>query len=277
MSIYAHLSYREWLEVWFVERKQQNANYSHRMIARLCKQKSPSFFRDITTGRRNLTPEQEEHLIPLLRLDAEEEQYFRDLVIVDQSENLEIRKEAFERLSANRRIHLSTCLEGEQYNYLSKWYYPAIREMALCPDFQLDAAWISERLHPTIEVALVQEALDALQRLGFLQAHEDGRVEVPEISITTPTQVTGLAVHQYHQQMLQLARESIERHREDERHMLGVTVSIPFSLLPKLKEELNQMASRLLDLCDGNEDAKEVTIQLGLHAFPLTKVNPNKE
>jgi hypothetical protein len=53
--------------------------------------------------------------------------------------------------------------------------------------------------------------------------------------------------------------------------MLGVTVSIPESLIPVLKDELNQMAARLLDLCDGAEESKEVTIQLGVHMFPLTK------
>jgi len=271
LSIFEHLSYRSWLECWFSEKKKENPNFSHRMIARLCHQKSPSFFKDVTTGRRNLTSDQEARLLTLMKLTDEEERYFRDLVIFDQDSNLAMRTEAFERVSATRRMRFSRCLEGDQYQYLSRWYLPAIREMALCKEFQCDPDWIASQLNPPISVEEARDALDILLSLKFLVLEEDGSHSVPEISITTPNQVTGLAVHNYHQQMLKLASESIQRHRESERHMLGVTVSIPASMLPEIKEELNQMASRLLDMCDGAEGERDVTMQLGVHVFPLTK------
>lgn len=271
MSIFEHLSYRGWLESWFSEKKKENPNFSHRMIARLCHQKSPSFFKDVTTGRRNLTDDQETRLLTLMNLTDEEIRYFRDLVIFDQESSLAMRTEAFERVSAVRRRKFSYCLEGEQYQYLSRWYLPAIREMALCKGFQCDPEWIASHLNPPIRVEEAKEALDILLSLQFLILEDDGSHSVPEISITTPNQVIGLAVHNYHQQMLKLASESIQRHLESERHMLGVTVSIPESMVPTVKEELNQMASRLLDLCDGVEGERDITIQLGVHMFPLTK------
>lgn len=276
MSIYEHLSFRTWLDAWYQVKKEANGNFSHRVIARLCQQKSPSFFRDITTGRRTLTEDQEERLVALMKLSTDDEQYFRDLVLFEQASSLEARKEAFDRISSIRRIHFSQSLEGEQYQYLSKWYYPTIREMALCEDFQPTVEWIAARLDPLVSESDITEALQTLQRLGFLTIAEDGSHTVSDVSITTPNQVTGLAVHNYHQQMLQLAKESIERHAENERHMLGVTVSIPESMLPVLKEELNQMAARLLDMCDGTEEAKNVTVQLGLHVFPLQKIGRNE-
>ena len=271
MSIYEYLSFREWLECWYTKKKEQNHNFSHRMLSRLCHQKSPSFFRDITTGRRNLTAEQEDILLKLLKMSLEEEAYFKDLVIFDQEPQLELRTRAFERISSARRIKASTRLEGEGYLYLSNWYYPAIRELACRPDFVADAGWISKELRPSVGTQEVQEALDVLQNMGMLEVEPTGKCTVKDVSITTPNQVTGLAVHQYHHQMLHLAQESIDRFTEEERHLLGVTVSIPASLLPQLKEELNQMAARLLDLCDGTTEEKDVTIQLGLHCFPLSK------
>ena len=272
MTIFEYLSYREWLEVWFVEKKATNPNYSHRMIARLCHQKSPSFFRDVTTGRRNLTVEQQKLLLKLLNLTDEESDYFRDLVTFDQDSSVEKRAQAFERISSARRLHASKRVEGDEYLYLSNWYYPAIRELALCHDFQLDPKWISRKLCHHITPEQVSAALEIIFRLGFLEKDEHGQIVVKDISITTPNQVFGLAVHQYHQQMLDMAKNAVDQVQAEHRHLLGVTVSIPFSKIELVKEELNQMASRLLDMCDSMSEDKDVTVQLGLQMFPLSEI-----
>ena len=270
-SIFEFISYREWLEYWFLEKKKQKSSYSYRMIARVCHQKSPSFFKDVIAGRRNLSLEQEEILLRLMKLTEREERYFRDLVLFEQDENEKIRQRAKERVSTQRRIYESKQVEGEGYRYLSNWYYPVIRELCLRKDFQPTAEWVVEQIIPKISIEQADSALQTLQELGMLSVHGDGSFEVNDISITTPNQVAGLAVHQYHSQMLKLAEQSLHRFDEDERHLLGVTVCIPQSLIPVLKEELNKMAARLLDICDSEEENGEIAIQLGLQFFPVSK------
>ena len=100
---------------------------------------------------------------------------------------------------------------------------------------------------------------------------EDLRVESMEGSFATPKQVEGLAVHNYHQEMLSLAKEGVSRFEPEFRHFLALTVGVPTSLLPELKQELNEMATRLFDLCEENNNNLEQVLQVQLQFFPLSK------
>ena len=89
-------------------------------------------------------------------------------------------------------------------------------------------------------------------------------------SIATAKEVEGLAVHNYHKEMLGLAQEAIGRFSPEERHFLALTVCIPPHKLAVLKQELNDMGTRLFDLCDTNNDDPKIALQLHLHYFPLS-------
>lgn len=268
--IYRYLSFRKFLEDWFAQKKQNNPRFSHRAFSLRCKQKSPSFLKDLISGRRNITSKQEAPVIKLLNLDEDETRYFQDLLTVEQSKDRSQQDRAFERIAAARRYHGAQRIEGESYRYLSRWYCPAIRELAHRSDFRPDPNWIRAQLRPKISIKQAQEALQILQDLDMLIIHDDGTVENKEGSFATPKQVQGLAVHNYHQEMLTLAKDGIGRFTPEERHFLALTVQVPQSLLPELKEQLNDMATRLFNLCETNESAPEQVLQVQLHFFPLT-------
>lgn len=270
MRIYEFLSYREWLEYWYTQKKDENSKWSYRMIARLCNQKSPSFLKDIIQGRRNLTMDHLQKLSKYMNLNEMEFGYLSDLVVFEDSKNIEQQQEAFARINALRRVHGAKQIEGDSYTYLSTWYCPVIRELSFRQDFIPNPEWISQQILPKITNDQAKEGLDLLQNLGMLTIHEDGTYEVHDGTIVTPYQVEGLAVHQYHHQMLTLAKESLERFTEEERHIMGLTVCIPQNMLPQLKQELNSMASRLLDMCDAEQKSAELAIQLGLYCFPVS-------
>ena len=99
---------------------------------------------------------------------------------------------------------------------------------------------------------------------------EDGSVELDDGTLTTAPEVMGLAVHNYHREMLRLARESIDRFEPEDRHLIGVTVPANPQIIERLKSELNQVAARLCDLCDSDEGSKDRALQLNLHFYPLS-------
>ena len=70
--------------------------------------------------------------------------------------------------------------------------------------------------------------------------------------------------------MLGLAQEGILRFDPEERHFLALTVCIPPQQLQELKQELNDMATRLLDLCDSTTNVGTQAVQIHLHCFPLS-------
>jgi len=271
-SIYEFFSYREYLEHWYDNKKASNSKYSYRMLSRLLMSKSPSFLKDVIKGKKNINEDQQEKLVKLMNLDEQQKEYFFSLVLLSQSTDKKIVHAAMEKVAAIRRLQGARRIEGESYRYLARWYCPAIREMSLQPDFRCNPAWIAARLLPPITEAEAQEALDILVDLNMLKISSETDFTTHDVSLSTPLQVQGMAVHNYHQQMLELAHNSIDRFPEGERHILGITASINQSQIPKLKKELNFMVARIVDVCESDNQPKDQTIQVGLYIFPLSKV-----
>ncbi len=269
-EIHRYLDYRAYLRDWFRAKKAANPRFSHRAFVRMAGQRSPSMLVDVIERRRNLTPTTTEAFCQAMKLSAADADFFTALVHLDQAETDSARNAAWSRLAATRRFRESRRLEGEGFEFLSRWYYPAIQELVKRPDFVADPAWVARALQPSITEAQARRALQLLQDLGLIVVHDDGTAEQADGSVTTPHEVAGLAVHNYHHGMLERAGESITRFRASQRHFVGLTVAIPASLVPQLKAELNAVQERLLDLCDGAEEPSDQVVQVGLHFFPLT-------
>lgn len=269
-AIQNYLHHTDYLRDWFTWKKQVSPRFSHRAFARRMGEASPSVGVDLIAGRRRVTPAMFAPLCKALGLSAEERRYLQLLVDLDRARNPVEKNAAWERLSAHRWFRQARKVDGDGFRYVSDWTCPAIRELAARSDFRADARWIARTLRPAISEARAQRALDTLVELGLLTVDDTGGATQSEASIVTPTQVQGLAVHNYHDGMLALAREGITRFDREERHYTGVTVCIPESLVPEIKQEIAAFAERLLDRCDNTDDPPERVYQLHLVAFPLS-------
>ena len=268
--MYDHLDFRVFLAEWFAAKKAANPRFSHRVFARLAGQKSPSLLHHVLEGRRNLTPATTDAFAQAMRLGPAEAAFFALLVALGQAETHAERNDAWERISATRRFRQARRIEGAGFEYLSSWYYPAIRELAHRPDFRDDPDWIADTLRPRITPARARRALEILFGLGLLVRDTEGAVRPADASVVTPHEVEGLAVHNYHHGMLERAREAIEAFPPAERHLGGVTVAVPASLVPRLKQEIASFQERLLHLCDTAAEPKDRVVQLNLQLFPLS-------
>lgn len=271
IDIHQFLDYRAYLQDWFQWKKKVSPRFSHRGFIRRIGQKSPSLIVDLIAGRRGLTPAMVGPFAKAMSLDAEARQYLGLLVDLDRAKTPEKRNMVWERISSRRRFQAAHAIEGDSFRYLSDWSYPAIRELAARPDFQDDPEWVAGMLRPKITVPRARSALSALFELGMLVKNQDGGIEQADGAVVTPREVVGLAVHNYHEGMIDRAREGIGGFKAVERHYTGVTVCIPESLVPRIKDEINTFAERLLELCDGAEAPAERVYQFHLMAFPLSR------
>jgi uncharacterized protein (TIGR02147 family) len=269
-EVSTYVSYRRFLEDWYRARKAADRRFSHRLFARRAGVSSPSLLNEIISGKRNLTPSQLPGFLRALGLSGPDAACFRDLVALDQAATEAERNAAWERLAASRRFREARPIEGAAFAYLSSWHGPAIRELALCSGFRAEAEWIARTLRPRITVTQARDALATLLELGLL-VERDGSMVTAETSVATAHQVHGLAVHNYHRQMLERARDAVEGARSRERHLVGVTVAIPEDLVPELKAELDALQERLLNLCDARATEAERVYQIELCLFPLSR------
>jgi uncharacterized protein (TIGR02147 family) len=271
-DVFRYLDHRAYLRDWFDWKKSVNPRFSHRMFARLAQQRSPSLLMHVISGQRNLTAATSAAFSRAMDLDREERAFFALLVAFDRADDNAERNLIWERLSASRRFLAAGSIAGSTLRYLSRWYYPAIRELAACPGFQADPTWIAARLRPAITPEQAAEALTMMLDLGLLARAEDGTLQPTQTTLATPHQVQGLAVHNYHQGMIARAAESIERFSKTERHLSALTLAIPADLIDTLKAEIDAFQERILDLCDGREAARSRVYQLNMQLFPLSGV-----
>lgn len=270
-DLHRYLSYRDWLRDWFEAQKSADPRFSHRLFARRAGVRSPSLLAEVIAGKRNLTPATTESFARACRLSHDEASFFAELVELDQAEGDAARNAAWERIAARRRFQEARPLEGAMVTYLSRWFVPATRELALLPGFRADPEWIATRLRPRIKPSEAKQALDALLTLGMLVPDGSGGARPADVSVSTPHEVAGLAAHNYHREMLQRAIDAIEGSLPEDRHLAGATVAIPADLVPRLKEELGNAARRLMALCDEQADRAERVYQLQLSLVPLSE------
>lgn len=270
-DLYTYLDYRKYLRDWFAARKAGNPRFSHRAFARRARQSSPSLLLHVIEGKRNLTPATTEAFTAAMGLVGEEAEFFSVLVAFEQSDTLEERNRAWERVRATRRFREARRLDGEAVEYLSHWYYPAIRELASCEGFRGDPEWIAARMMPRVTSAQAQKALEVLLSLGLLTEDGNGALVPSEASVVTPHEVVGLAGINYHIGMIDRARDALQNVPHPERHFCAVTVAIPGALVPRLKREIDAFQERMLDLCDGADPPRDRVYQLNLQLLPLSR------
>lgn len=281
-DLFRYLDHRAFLGDWFAWKKATNRRYSHRAFARRAGQKSPSLLLLVTQGKRNLTAQTTAAFARAMALSPEETRFFTLLVQLDAAATDDERNAIFRRISSTRRFAAARALEGSAFRYLFHWYIPAVRELAACPGFRADPHWISQQLCPPITTAEARRAMDVLRQLGMVTLDDSGGPTVHDVSIVTPHEVAGLAVHNFHKAMLDRARDSIEGFPPTERQLGAVTVRVPTRCLPALKKAVAAFQDQFLDMADamaeeaGETDALRV-VQMNLQLFPLSAALPPPE
>lgn len=274
-DLFTYLDHRAWLRDWFAWKKASNPRYSHRAFARRAGQRSPSLLLLVSKGERNLTEASRPGFAKAMDLDGEETAFFFMLIDLDAAVRDEERNTIFAQIAATRRFQAARSIEGDAFRFLSHWYIPAVRELAGCPGFSPDPSWIARALRPRITLTQARTALDILQQLGMLRIDDAGAVHVTDVSIVTPHEVAGLAVHNYHKGMLARSQDAIEGFRPDERQLGAVTATVPTQRLAELKQAVAAFQDQFLDLADamageaGPDDELRV-VQMNLQLFPLS-------
>jgi uncharacterized protein (TIGR02147 family) len=267
-NIFEFLDYRAYLRAYYEAAKANMPAFSYRYFARKAQLSSPSFLRHVMRGERNIGNTIEQFSRGL-GLDDEEAAFFELLVEFEQAESSGERNQAFEELAANRRFRSARRIDRGMFEYLSHWYYPAIREMIARPDFREDATWIANQLVPTISHEQAGEALEVLLELELVRRDNHGRLQRGEPSLTTEHEVRSLAIANYHRQMLERAGDSIENVPRDFRDLGAMTVCISPRTITELKARVHAFRELLFELCESDTDP-QVVFQINTQLFPLS-------
>ena len=267
-DIFSYHDYRRFLVDWLAYKKVGPSRLSLRTIAGQAGLAS-GYLPMVLAGKRALSHTAWIKLSGQLGLTASEKQFFEYLLILGTSDSHEARLEAFDKMKRSSRYQELNPKETEVHQYLTHWYYVAIRELAFLEDFQEDPKWIQSQLRFPVSLMEVKGALSFLLTNGYLQREKDGKIRPPEISLDCTGGVYRLALGQFHKQMLQLATSSIDAIASDERQLIGHSCALSPSDMTKAQEIVQEAIEKIQKLSRRAGEADSI-YHMEIALFPLT-------
>ncbi len=268
-NIQDYHDYLEFLIDWTNYLKDQEKGFSLRKIAKeagIASGYLPMCF----SRQRKLSDKFFDKIKPLLRLSTKEIRYLDLLKIIAESEVAKDRVQALTDLQKLKDYKDSHHSELEAHQYLSRWYYVAIRELVNLPEFRNEPAWIQERLRGRISQKQIIEGVQFLLKYDFILKDDSGQFRVAEKQLSCHEGVYKISLGEFHRQMLDIAKISIDDVSREERLLLGHTVALSKDQYEKIQAILKEAITKIENV-DNTTQVETEVYQIEVAAFPLTK------
>lgn len=267
--VYTFDNYRAFLKAYYEYRKSEENDFSYRVFAREAGFKSPNFLKLVIDGKRGLTAASLPQVCRALRLDPQENDFFRRLVAFNQAvEPLEKRRLAAE-LYQSEVFRALYPLKLAELQYYQQWFYIPIREMVSSPEFKEDGRWIARKLGDRISPSQAVKALGDLEALGLLK-RIDGKLRLASQNVTTGSEVISGAVADFHRELLGLAAASIAEVPRHRREISASTLVLSEADFARFKTLVQDFRRSLLSQTTGGAGARVYHVAFQL--FPLSDV-----
>lgn len=274
-SVFEYDDFREYLKDSYESAKSQDAKYSFRFFSRIVGSKSPSFFKHVIEGQRNLTSEHVDNLIRGLKMNEEEGFFFRNLVNLNQSKTVEEKQKYISKILQSKAYRKLHPLSLAQYEFFTRWYCVPIREMVALPGFREDPKWIAKHLNFPVSEPQIETAINEMIQLGLLSRNERGHLVQTQAHVTTEDRIISSSLAKSHQELIKKGSESIDRIPREDREILGITFAFPQSSMEKVKEKILNFRREIVELLSAEPNADAI-YQFHLLLFPLAQLDKKK-
>lgn len=272
-DIFSFHDYQLFLVEYIRFLKSEKKGFSLRKLA-LQSGLSSKYLPMVLSGQRPLSQDALKKMMPFLDLIANEVSFLEALHVLGTTSFQEERIEALNRMKRFHQFQKYHQHESEAYEYLTKWYYYTIRELASDPEFQLEARWIQSRLRHPVPLSEIENAIRFLLKHSFLETDPTGKVVPPEKQIRAQGGVYKVALAQYHKDCLSLAAKSIENATSEERYLAGHTFAIPASKFNDVRILIDQTIEKIQDIIKSTGQAPADSVyHMEMALFPLTKTS----
>ncbi len=270
IDIFRYRDYRQFLRDWYAHAKSSRATFSFRAFSQRAGFTSPNFFKLVMDGARNLTEESLAKFVVGLKLNKQEQEFFRNLVFFSQAKDNEAKDRYYRAMLRSRKLRRLQPIEKEKHEYYATWYHPVIRELIAAPEFDGTAEWLAARLYPPITKEQAEKSIELLARLGFIERMKDNRWKQSNPLVSSGPEPASHILFNYHLNMLDLAKGSLRHVGAEKRDVSALTLGVAASRVPQLKQMIREFRNEVLRLASEDANPEEV-VQLNIQMFPVTE------
>lgn len=271
-TIYAYTDYREYIRDFCTEKRRKNSAFSMRCAAEKCGVPSGTFTR-IINGTRGIGPS----LLPVftewLGLKHLEADYFK-LLVKFQNCSSDADREKYYSEILEYRSQMRNRIPEEKFNLFENWYTIALFELIKIFPEIADPGKLGSLLVPSVNETRVANALEILEKNGFIKRTANGYSVVSEF-LTTGDYWESAAIHAFQRMMCSLGTEALVRIPKDERDISTLSISVSEESVEKIAEILRQTRNKIKTVEQNDKNPKKV-YQVNLQLFPISR-DPDQE
>jgi len=268
--VYDYLNYRQYLKAYYIESKRLNEHFSYRYFAAIAGYNSSSLLKRVTDGHLNIEKEVIKKISTAIGHNRKEAVYFENLVHFNQATTVAEKTKNFEKLINVLRNKENQVAVG-QYDYFSKWYIPAIRDLLSCNNFAHDYKDLAKHLRPKITEKQARSAINILLKHGFIKKNHEGFYKAVDQIVTTELELKSSIIANYQKSLMDLAKEAIDRFPPHERDISTLSFSISRKALIEIKNETELFRTKLKNIIKNCKD-EEMLYNMNIQIFPLSKI-----
>jgi len=270
ISIFEYKDYRKFLNDWYRNAKERGPGFSHRAFAKRAGLNSTNFFMLVMQGKRNLTEASIKNVMQGLKLNKQEQEFFRSLVFFNQAKSYEDKDFYYQKLLQSKKYRQVKPIAKENYEYYSNWYHPVVRELVISKNFDGTPEWIAGRISPPITPAQASKSIEILERLGFIERTASGKWKQSSTIVSTGPELTSIVVHNYHKNILDLSREVMDKLSMRDRDVSALTLGVKKEKVDEIRKKIREFRKEILKMVSTDTEPEEV-LQLNIQFYPVTK------
>lgn len=270
-TIFDYIDYRKFLEDLYKNKKAVNPCFSYQNIAEKMGINKGLIY-NIIKGKRNLSKSNLLKICESINLNKTESEYLENLVNFNQAKSVNEKNHYFEKLNHTKNKHGNKMqlVRKDQYEFYSIWYHSVIRSIIDMYKFNGDFKWLANIVHPPINIKQAKHSVELLLKLEMIQKQKDGSYKVTNKNITTGTEISGLAIQNFHLECAELSKKAICDLDINKRNISGLTIGISNSSYARICKEILQFQNRIAEIVNEDSMANNV-YQLNFHLFPMSK------
>ncbi|MGL1901136.1 MAG: TIGR02147 family protein [Fibrobacterales bacterium] len=270
ISIFNYADFRLYIKDYYEMMKKENKKFSQRYFALKLGLKSHGFLSDIISGRRNISSKHLDGCVTALSFDKFEADYFENLVFFNQAKTVDEKNRYYKRLLNNKKVNMNL-INKNMYEYFSKWYHIAIREMLYYFPFDGNYRDLSKQLVPAITEKEAKESVELQQRLNIISENEEGVFNQTSNTLTTGNETFhNLELENFQLETMELAKRALDTFPADQRDISTLSLSLSKKGFSKAKQVLQDTRKQLLKEAQSDSDEERV-YQINFQLFPLSK------
>lgn len=275
IEIYNYINYRQFLKDFFEEQKTQAETLTQRAILQKMGISSSGFLANVLSGKNSLTIEQVKCLAGILKLSENEARYFKYMVYFDKAKAADEKNDFFETLNSLRRKKLRK-LNKSQLSLFTKWYYVVIRELLNFYRLRDDFAMLARMVNPRIKPTEAEEAISALEQMGFIKKDENGYYRQTDTAISTGDEVQSFLVAKFQLSMMDLGKRALEKVPVEERDISGLTLTLSPESFKLIKAEIQEFRKRISRIAVDEQSPIQV-FRCNFQMFPVSQKSEGEE